>query len=405
MHKKIHVKTKNKICAAVLVFVLAGSLTAGACAVPNVYAKTEAEKKRDAYKKKLKAKNSDIANIKDSQSDVKDSITAAAAKMKTLLSKQEQLKSDIKDKQNEVEQANKKLEEAKEEEQNQYDAMKLRIQYLYENSTDNSIWSAILESNGLSDMLTRIEYATDLYKSDRELMTSYQNAVKKVEDWTVQLADEMDSLLALQDKYQTQQGELKTLMAKLEQQKDAYAQQLAEAQKQAQDYKKTISKQEAIIRAQEAAAARANANTYDGGGTGASGGIASDSYLKDPDCNPSQTTDVSGADIVAFAQQFVGNPYVWGGNSLTNGVDCSGFVHQVYAHFGISTPRYSQAFKSVGQPVSYQNIQAGDVVVYPGHVAIYIGNGNIVEAQSTRAGITNSRPVNCHTITAIRRLV
>ena len=405
MHKKIHVKTKNKICAAVLVFVLAGSLTAGACAVPNVYAKTEAEKKRDAYKKKLKAKNSDIANIKDSQSDVKDSITAAAARMKTLLSKQEQLKSDIKDKQNEVEQANKKLEEAKEEEQNQYDAMKLRIQYLYENSTDNSIWSAILESNGLSDMLNRIEYATDLYKSDRELMTSYQNAVKKVEDWTMQLADEMDSLLALQDKYQTQQGELKTLMAKLEQQKDAYAQQLAEAQKQAQDYKKTISKQEAIIRAQEEAAARANANTYDGGGTGASGGIASDSYLKDPDCNPSQTTDVSGADIVAFAQQFVGNPYVWGGNSLTNGVDCSGFVHQVYAHFGISTPRYSQAFKSVGQPVSYQNIQAGDVVVYPGHVAIYIGNGNIVEAQSTRAGITNSRPVNCHTITAIRRLV
>ena len=405
MHKKIHVKTKNKICAAVLVFVLAGSLTAGACAVPNVYAKTEAEKKRDAYKKKLKAKNSDIANIKDSQSDVKDSITAAAARMKTLLSKQEQLKSDIKDKQNEVEQANKKLEEAKEEEQNQYDAMKLRIQYLYENSTDNSIWSAILESNGLSDMLNRIEYATDLYKSDRELMTSYQNAVKKVEDWTMQLADEMDSLLALQDKYQTQQGELKTLMAKLEQQKDAYAQQLAEAQKQAQDYKKTISKQEAIIRAQEAAAARANANTYYGGGTGASGGIASYSYLKDPDCNPSQTTDVSGADIVAFAQQFVGNPYVWGGNSLTNGVDCSGFVHQVYAHFGISTPRYSQAFKSVGQPVSYQNIQAGDVVVYPGHVAIYIGNGNIVEAQSTRAGITNSRPVNCHTITAIRRLV
>ena len=269
MHKKIHVKTKNKICAAVLVFVLAGSLTAGACAVPNVYAKTEAEKKRDAYKKKLREKNSDIANIKDSQSDVKDSISVAAAKMKTLLSKQEQLKSDIKDKQNEVEQANKKLEEAKEEEQKQYDAMKLRIQYLYENSTDNSIWSAILESNGLSDMLNRIEYATDLYKSDRELMTSYQNAVKKVEDWTMQLADEMDSLLALQDKYQTQQGELKTLMAKLEKQKDAYAQQLAEAQKQAQDYKKTISKQEAIIRAQEAAAARANANTYDGGGTGA----------------------------------------------------------------------------------------------------------------------------------------
>ena len=67
--------------------------------------------------------------------------------------------------------------------------------------------------------------------------------------------------------------------------------------------------------------------------------------------------------------QFVGNPYVWGGNSLTNGVDCSGFVHEVYAHFGISTPRYSQAFKSVGQAVSFDNIQPGDVVVYPGPVS------------------------------------
>ena len=392
MHKKIHVKTKNKICAAVLVFVLAGSLTAGACAVPNVYAKTEAEKKRDAYKKKLREKNGDIANIKDSQSDVKDSISVAAAKMKTLLSKQEQLKSDIKDKQNEVEQANKKLEEAKEEEQKQYDAMKLRIQYLYENSTDNSIWSAILESNGLSDMLNRIEYATDLYKSDRELMTSYQNAVKKVEDWTMQLADEMDSLLALQDKYQTQQGELKTLMAKLEKQKDAYAQQLAEAQKQAQDYKKTISKQEAIIRAQEAAAARANANTYDGGGTGASGGIASDSYLKDPDCNPSQTTNVGGADIVAYAQQFVGNPYVWGGTDPVHGADCSGFAQHVYAQFGIGLPRTSAAQSQYGMKIPVSEAAPGDLIFYAKngqvyHVVIYIGNGRTVEAASTRSGI------------------
>lgn len=405
MHKRIQKNRKNKICAAMLVFVLAGSLTAGACSVPKVYAKTEAEKKRDAYKKKLSEKNKDIANIKGNQADVKDSISAAAAKMKTLLSKQEQLKSDIQDKQNEVDQANKKLDEAKEEEKKQYEAMKIRIQYLYENSTDSSIWSAILESNGLSDMLNRIEYATDLYKSDRELMNSYQDAVQKVQDWTVQLADEMDGLLALQDKYESQQGELKTLMAKLEKQKDAYAQQLAEAQQQAADYQKTIDKQAEIIRAQEAAAAHVNASTYQGGGTGASGTMANDAYLKDPDCNPSQSTNVSGSNIVAYAQQFVGGRYKWGGNSLTDGVDCSGFVHEVYKHFGISTPRYSQAFKTVGQPVAYQNLQPGDVVVYDGHVAIYSGNGKIVEAQSTNAGITNSRAVNSKKITAIRRLV
>ena len=112
---------------------------------------------------------------------------------------------------------------------------------------------------------------------------------------------------------------------------------------------------------------------------------------------------MSGDSIVAFACQYVGRPYVWGGNSLTDGSDCSGFVHQVLANFGISSPRYSQAFKNGGQPVSYNNMQAGDIVIYPGHVAIYMGNGCIVEAQSTKAGITNNRSVNCHTITGIRR--
>ena len=126
---------------------------------------------------------------------------------------------------------------------------------------------------------------------------------------------------------------MKTLMAKLEHKRCLCAAAGRKHRSRRRTIKRQFPKQEAIIRAQEAAAARANANTYDGGGTGASGGIASDSYLKDPDCNPSQTTNVGGADIVAYAQQFVGNPYVWGGNSLTNGVDCSGFVHQVYAHF------------------------------------------------------------------------
>lgn len=295
--------------------------------------------------------------------------------------------------------------DAQTKEDEEYKAMKLRIQYMYENSTDNSLWTAIIESDGLADMLNRIEYVSDLYQSDRQLMDQYQAAVKEVEDWTVQLAEDMNNLLALQDEYEKQQGELNTLLAKLEKKKDQYAQQLAAAQEQAKDYQKTIKEQNEIIRQQEAAAARQNAATYEGGGSGASGGIGTDSYLQDSSYNPSNATNVSGAAVVAYAQQFVGNPYVWGGNSLTNGVDCSGFVHLVYAHFGISTPRYSQAFKSVGQPVAYQNIQAGDVVVYPGHVAIYIGNGCIVEAQSTRAGITNTRSVNCHTITAIRRLV
>lgn len=411
MRCRLHRNKKRKhgvhtrLYSAILVLALGVSLLSSAYCVPAVYARTEAERQRDKYKDKLKETNDDIKDIKNNQEDVSKDLKTAAANMNALLAKQETLKGDISKKQAEVEKANDSLVEAKRVEKEQYEAMKLRIQYMYENSTDNSIWTAIVESDGLADMLNRIEYATDLYQSDRDLMDSYETAVQQVEDWTQQLAVEMENLLALKDEYDKQQDDLDVLIARLEEKKEDYAQQLADAKAQAADYKQTVNKYEEIIRAQEAAAAQQNPNSYDGGGSGASGGIGSDSYLQDPSCNPSNATNVSGAEVVAYARQFVGNPYVWGGNSLTNGCDCSGFVHLVFQHFGISTPRYSQAFKTVGQPVSYQNIQAGDVVVYPGHVAIYIGNGCIVEAQSTKAGITETRSVNCHTITAIRRLV
>ena len=401
MRHKIH---KNRVCAALLVAVLGTSMAAGA-SVPEIYAKTDAEIKRDEYKEKLKDAKDNIEIIKGNQENVKGDLEEASASLQTLLGKQEELKTAIGNKQTEIEKADKSLEKAEEAKQEQYEAMKLRIQYLYENSTDNSLWTAIIESDGLADMLSRIEYASDIYQSDRELMDAYEAAVQQVEDWSRQLAQEMDDLLVMKDQYEEQQAELNVLIARLEKKKEAYADQLAEAKDQAADYEKNMNKYAALVRAQEAAAAQQAANNYDGGGSGSSGSIAGDSYLQDPSYNPSNATNVSGEDIVAYARQFVGNPYVWGGNSLTNGCDCSGFVHLVYQHFGISTPRYSQAFKSVGQPVAYQNIQAGDVVVYPGHVAIYIGNGCIVEAQSTRAGITETRPVNCHTITAIRRLV
>ena len=113
---------------------------------------------------------------------------------------------------------------------------------------------------------------------------------------------------------------------------------------------------------------------------------------------------VPGEVLVEKAKQFIGTPYVYGGMSPA-GFDCSGFVNQVFKHFGISVPRQSQAFKTVGKAVSFDNLKAGDIVVYPGHVAIYIGNGCIVEAQSSSAGITSNRSVKCSTITAIRRVL
>lgn len=385
----------------------------------KVYAKTkkqkDAEKKKSQAEQDLKDKKNEINGLKDQQQTTADDIKNKSAKLDEILAAQKKLQTDITSKQAEIEQNQKDLAAAQEKQQEQYDAMKKRIQFMYENSAEDNIWTAIIESNGITDMLNRIEYVSDVYDSDRALMDSYQAAVEQVKEIGTKLDNDMNELTAMQDDYEKQQADVEAAIVALENQKEQYASQIAQAQQQADNYQNIITAQGKIIQEQEAAAAaaaaaaaRANSSSsnssYDGGGAGKGGSIASD-YASGGGKNPGASTGVSGSSVVSYAMQFVGNPYVWAGNSLTNGVDCSGFVHEVYAHFGISTPRYSQAFKSVGQAVSFDNIQPGDVVVYPGHVAIYAGGGVIVEAQSTKAGITANRSVQCHTILAIRRLV
>lgn len=385
----------------------------------KVYAKTkkqkDAEKKKSQAEQNLKDKKNEINGLKDQQQTTADDIKNKSAKLDEILAAQKKLQIDITNKQAEIEQNQKDLAAAQEKQQEQYDAMKKRIQFMYENSAEDNIWTAIIESNGITDMLNRIEYVSDVYDSDRALMDSYQAAVEQVKEIGTKLDNDMNELTAMQDDYEKQQADVEAAIVALENQKEQYASQIAQAQQQADNYQNIITAQGKIIQEQEAAAAaaaaaaaRANSSSsspsYDGGGAGKGGSIASD-YAAGGGKNPGASTGVSGSSVVSYAMQFVGNPYVWAGNSLTNGVDCSGFVHEVYAHFGISTPRYSQAFKSVGQAVSFDNIQPGDVVVYPGHVAIYAGGGVIVEAQSTKAGITANRSVQCHTILAIRRLV
>lgn len=97
--------------------------------------------------------------------------------------------------------------------------------------------------------------------------------------------------------------------------------------------------------------------------------------------------DGNGDAVANFACQFVGNPYVYGGTSLTNGADCSGFVMSVYANFGISLPRTSDSQRSAGYEVSYDQAQPGDIICYSGHVGIYIGGGQLVHASTPATGI------------------
>lgn len=157
-----------------------------------------------------------------------------------------------------------------------------------------------------------------------------------------------------------------------------------------------LAKEEAARKAAKEAAAKKAAENASSSSSGSKSSGGGKTYAS--------PTGSSGADVAQFALQFVGNPYVYGGSSLTNGTDCSGFVMSVYNNFGVSLPHSSAADRSVGATVNgLENAQAGDIICYSGHVGIYVGNGQIVHASTERTGIIVSS-ASYRSILSIRRI-
>ena len=364
----------------------------------------------------------DLDDLQDQMSDWEDEMDELAAQMSQkaqelsdLMADQQIIQNNIKETEAAIAQAEKDLEVAKQKEKEEYEAMKKRIRYMYENSTQDSLIDAILNANGVVDMLNRVEYVSQVHKSDRELMETYKAAVEEVETLAEGLRLDLNDLLTLEEQYEHMEESVQAALNELKSESSNYETQLATAKQRADQLSEYIAeqnrlieikRQEELLQQQQQQQQQQNNNNSNNNSSSNSKPSTSGGYLNDPSYDPAFTTNVTGEELVNYALQFVGNPYKWGGNSLTNGCDCSGFVNLIYRHFGFTNvPRQSQAFKNYGQPVAFENLKAGDIVVYPGHVAIYIGNGKIVEAQSSRAGITCTRPVTCSTITAIRRVL
>lgn len=374
---------------------------------------SKAKNKKSEAQTALDNANADIENIQSQQQELQSQIDALDADLVNIIMNLDILEGELSDKQTELDNVTAQLAQAQEDEQNQYDAMKKRIVYMYENGDDSYI-EALVGATDFSDLLNRLEYAQQIYDYDRNLLTQYQETVQQVADLKSQVETEKAELEEVQQSYQEQQASYESMIAEKQSQMSDFDTQLASAQSLAAQYKATVDEQNEIIRQEQAAAAAAaaqnnnkgnntttanNNNGSNTGGDSTTGGSTGGGGL-----NPPFSTSVSGSDVVSYACQFIGNPYVWGGESLTNGADCSGFIKSVYANFGISLPHSSVALQRAGSEVSYENAQPGDIVCYAGHVAIYMGGGQIVHASSPSTGIKTGS-ATYRSIISVRRVL
>jgi cell wall-associated NlpC family hydrolase len=266
----------------------------------------------------------------------------------------------------------------------------------------------LVEADSLNDMLNRLEYMEQLNGYDQLQLDMYRAARDETLAIKEQLEEEKAALLAQEHELEEEQAEMERLLAEKREQYEDYETMLAKAKQQAAVYSanikaksdqiKKLQQEEAAVKAKEVAAVKAaeEAKRLANAGNSSSAGK---SYA-----SPNSFSGSTGQRIASYAVQFVGNPYVAGGTSLTTGADCSGFVWRVYNDFGYRVARTSWDFRSSGTGVEYASAQPGDVVCYAGHVGIYIGNGYIVHASTERTGITIT-PATYKTILAVRRLV
>ena len=415
----------------------------------------------------LDATYSQIDQLYAAKEQLQNEIAALDANLVNVMVSIQTLEGDISNKQADIEQTQSDLQKAQNAKDKQYEAMKQRIQYLYEKGGNDAWFQMMVNAENLSELLTKAEYTQKMYDYDRQSLEKYANTIDQVTQLGNKYQQEKAELEGMKQEYE---AESVNLQAAIDERRAVSADcdnEIAYAQQMANEYAALIEQQQAEIErleaeriaaeeearrqaelaaAEEAARQEAEAEdetVYDeeGNEVDAEDALENGETLYDEEGNeidPDSVTDEeesdgdveydeygnvidsdntvdpgeyqssgsgSGSSVVDFATQFVGNPYVWGGTSLTDGADCSGFVQSVYANFGVSLPRTSYEQQNAGTEVSYADAQPGDLICYGGHVAIYMGDGKIVHASNAKDGIKISNDATYRTILSVRRLV
>lgn len=358
------------------------------------------------------------------------------------------LQSDMETQEKRIDEAEVDLKEAEANEKKQYEDMKLRIKYMYEEG-DSSYVSTLFSAESYSDLVNKAEYIKKVHDYDRKMLNKYVETKNEVAELKENLEEGQAEMQALSDEMVVQKENLEVTLTQMRSQIEDFDNQLSEAKEAAAEELRRIQEEqrlaeEAEARAREEAEAAARVeqavNEAEGdrddsqsgqdssssskddkeddkkteGGTSESDkSDKEDNNKKDEDDEKEETPAAKpgnaalGQQIADMGCNYIGNKYVYGGTSLTGGIDCSGFVQQIHRKFGISTPRTSGAIRGGGKSVSYANRMPGDVICYSGHVGIYIGNNKIVHASNSapypKGGIKITSPANYRTVLAVRR--
>lgn len=349
----------------------------------------DAKKKKEVTQKQLDEIDDTLDELEGEQQGIESEMDELETQISEIMASISILEDEIADKQDEIAQTEDDLAAAREDEQEQYDAMMVRIRFMYENGDTNYI-SLLLEGGSMEDIINKADYIEKLYDYDRQLLEEYQATREKIEELIVQLEEEESELEMTQHEYEEEQEGLEVSLAELQAASDDYELQITQAKQQAEVYKTQIKQQNEQIakleeekRKKEEEEARKKAASQTTTTTTKAKGTAT---VNKEEILAANGSDL-GKEIAIYACSFVGNPYVAGGTSLTEGADCSGFTQAVYKAFGYSIPRNSYSQRSAGTEVSYADAQPGDLICYAGHVALYIGNGKIVHASGVKTGI------------------
>lgn len=402
--------------------------------VDPVSATTISELQKDVQnnQSQLNDVNRQISDYKGAQADIGDQIDQLDAEMVSLLTDINLIEDAIAEKEADIAETQVAYDAAVADKDEQYESMKIRIRFMYEQG-DSSYLQIFLNTQNMSDMVNKAHYVEQLYEYDRNLLARYEATVQQVAELQDTLEEEKSELETSKTELKDEQQYVQEVLDQKQQEYDNYTVVLAKAKQEAAAYTAKIKqetaqikkleeeerkrkeeeerkrkeeeerqRQAALLASQESQGNSENESQSDDSSKTEETSSESSSTTQAP--APSTSGGGKGQQVADYACKFIGNPYVAGGTSLTNGADCSGFVMAVYQAFGISLPRSSYAQAGVGTAVSYSEAKPGDIIYYGGHVGIYIGNGQIVHASTERTGIKITA-ATYRSIITVRRIV